>query len=258
MTFTRFIFTAHTLANLSLKAEARRFYFGYLWWVIEPLLYVAVFYLVFSYLLGTRQPDFLPFLVVGKLTFIWFSKTLNFSANSLLNNGGLLGRMDMPKALFPVATVLESSYKQLAVFVLLLIIMLLTGYSPSLHWLWLIPLASAQFLLITVCAMLASLLACVKRDFIPLINLGTVFMLFVSGIFWDINSIANQEAVQWLLWLNPMAFLVDGYRQALMYGASPSGGHLVVLMVVSLAALVGVAAFMSRYSKQINARVLAA
>ena len=43
-----------TMARLSLKAEARRFYFGFWWWVIEPMLYVAVFYTVFYQILGNR------------------------------------------------------------------------------------------------------------------------------------------------------------------------------------------------------------
>ena len=54
------------------------------------------------------------FLVVGKFAFIWFSKTVNYAANNLVNNAGLIGRMDMPKTLFPVAVILECSYRQLA------------------------------------------------------------------------------------------------------------------------------------------------
>ena len=61
-----------TLARLHLKGEARRYALGYLWWIVEPMLYVAVFYLVFEKLLQSRQPDFLYFLMVGKLVFIWF------------------------------------------------------------------------------------------------------------------------------------------------------------------------------------------
>ena len=95
-----------TMARLSLKAEAQRYYLGYLWWVLEPLLWVGVFYVVFYELLGTRTPDFLMFLAVGKLMFIWFSKTVNYAGNSLMSNQGLIGRMDLPKGLFPMAVIL--------------------------------------------------------------------------------------------------------------------------------------------------------
>ena len=62
----------NAMATLSLKADAQRYFFGYLWWILEPLLWVGVFYLVFEVLLGTGRADFLVFLAVGKLTFIWF------------------------------------------------------------------------------------------------------------------------------------------------------------------------------------------
>ena len=48
-----------TLARFQLKAEARRFALGYLWWIVEPLLYVAVFYVVFVKLMGNRAIRFL-------------------------------------------------------------------------------------------------------------------------------------------------------------------------------------------------------
>ncbi|EED30587.1 hypothetical protein NOR53_501 [gamma proteobacterium NOR5-3] len=72
------------MARMSLKADASRFYLGYLWWVLEPLLYVAVFYVVFEVLLGTRRPDFLVFLMCGKLTFIWFSKSVVHASRSIV------------------------------------------------------------------------------------------------------------------------------------------------------------------------------
>ena len=52
----------NAMATLSLKADAQRYFFGYLWWILEPLLWVGVFYLVFEVLLGTGRADFLVFL----------------------------------------------------------------------------------------------------------------------------------------------------------------------------------------------------
>ena len=58
---------------------------------------------MFEVLLGTGRGDFLVFLAVGKLTFIWFSKSVSQSANSLMGSRGLIGKMDAPKWLFPLA-----------------------------------------------------------------------------------------------------------------------------------------------------------
>ena len=224
----------NAMATLSLKADAQRYFFGYLWWILEPLLWVGVFYLVFEVLLGTGRADFLVFLAVGKLTFIWFSKSVSQSANSLLGSRGLIGKMDAPKWLFPLAICHEGLYKQVAVFALLIVMLLYKGYAPSTAWLWLVPLAITQYLLIVGCGMLAALLVCVRQDFQLLVQLGMVFLLFMSGIFWDIDSIGNTALRENLLLVNPMASLIDLYRTVLMEGSAPLLTQWLIVLVESV------------------------
>ena len=232
----------NAMATLSLKADAQRYFFGYLWWILEPLLWVGVFYLVFEVLLGTGRADFLVFLAVGKLTFIWFSKSVSQSANSLLGSRGLIGKMDAPKWLFPVAICHEGLYKQAAVFALLIVMLLYKGYAPSVAWLWLVPLAITQYLLIVGCGMVAALLVCVRQDFQLLVQLGMVFLLFMSGIFWDIDNISNAALRENLLLVNPLAALIDLYRQVLMEGNAPNFRQWGVVVVQS-ALILGLAAW---------------
>ena len=73
------------MARMALRADASRLFLGYIWWVLEPLLWVGVFYVVFVIILGTREGDFLPFLMVGKLSFVWFSKSVTQASNSIGN-----------------------------------------------------------------------------------------------------------------------------------------------------------------------------
>ena len=71
MNLTQYFSLVDTMARMSLKADASRYFFGYIWWLLEPLLFVLVFYVVFELILQNRKEDFLVFLMVGKLTFIW-------------------------------------------------------------------------------------------------------------------------------------------------------------------------------------------
>jgi lipopolysaccharide transport system permease protein len=218
-----------TLARFHLKAEARRFGLGYLWWILEPMLYVGVFYLVFVLFLGNRQPDFLVFLAVGKLAFIWFSKSVNQASLSLVNSREVLGQTNLPKHLFPVAVMHEGVYRQAAVFAFLLVLVLALGYAPTAAWVWLIPVVVTQYLLILACGLGAAILVCLQRDFQMLIQLGMVFLLFMSGVFWDISTLTNPSAVFWLETLNPLAVLLDSYRQILLSGRAPDSGQLVLI-----------------------------
>lgn len=222
MSFRHYFSLVDALARFALKADARRFYLGYLWWILEPLLYVAVFYLVFEVFLGTRQPDFLVFLAVGKLTFIWFSKSVNQAANSLDVNKGLIAQRDLPKTLFPMAVIQEGLYKQLAIFALLIAFLWLAGFGWNGHWLWLPVLMLLQYVLICCCGLAAALLVCLQRDFTMVVQLGTVFLLFMSGVFWDVNTLENPVAADWLLRINPLAYLLDAYRAVFMRAEAPS------------------------------------
>ena len=238
MTFSQTVTLVDTLARFHLKGESRQYFIGYLWWVLEPLLYVGVFYLVFDILLNSRQPDFLYFLIVGKVTFIWFSKSVNQAASSLEANKGLMAQTNLRKELFPLAVILQGLYRQLVVFLFLIGFLLMGGYPPSATWLWLIPLTVLQAMLITACGLLGALLVSFKRDFRLVIQLGTVFLLFMSGIFWDLNTIADTRLRDGLLVLNPMANLIDCYRQVLMLDEAPNAIRLAWVLGESLLLLI--------------------
>ena len=234
-----------TMARFHLKGEARQYFLGYLWWILEPLLYVAVFYVVFEKLLQNRQPDFLYFLIVGKLSFIWFSKSVNQASNSLVMNKGLIAQVYLRKELLPMAVIHQGFYRQVVIFAFLLILLLVGGYAPGSVWLWLVPIALIQALLVAGCGMLAALLVCLQRDFRFVVQMGTLFLLFMSGVFWDINAIADETARQWLLRLNPVAALIDAYRQVLMLGAQPNRSTLTWALFEAIV-LMGLATWLYR------------
>ena len=258
MGFRQYISLLDMMARLSLRAEARSYFLSYLWWILEPLLWVGVFYLVFDVLLKTRTPDFLLFLMVGKLMFIWFSKTVNYAGRSLLGNQGLIGRMALPKSLFPMVTILECTYRQLVVIALLFALLVFNLIEPTALWWWFLPLVFAQGLLIVVCSLVAAVLVAIKRDFGLLINLGLVFLMFMSGVFWDLRQIPNAEAVEFLLTWNPIAFLLHSYRQILLWGESPDIVHLSVLTFVLSLLVVSLLGLYRKYSTHIARLVVIA
>jgi lipopolysaccharide transport system permease protein len=67
---------------------------------------------------------------------------------------------------------------------------------------------------------------CLARDFVQVISLGMIFMMFVSGIFWDVHALSDSHKTELLLAANPLAFVLDAYRQILMYDTPPDMLHL--------------------------------
>jgi lipopolysaccharide transport system permease protein len=244
-------------AVMALKADASKLFFSYLWWVLEPLLFVIVFYVVFETLLHVGREDFLLFLVCGKIPFLWFSKSVTKASNSIVQNKGVINQVDVPKTIFPYVSVQESFYRQLVVFIILFGVVILYGNIPGLNWLWLLPVILTQYAVILLCSLVAALAVSYLADFRMIINMGMMFLLFASGIFWDLNRIDDPIKRELLLTYNPLAFLIDAYRQVLMYQSGYDLNHLIVLLLIVIALLLFMHNFMKVNSRKIASRVIA-
>lgn len=226
MPFSQYWRLVDMLARMSLRADATKFILGYVWWILEPMLYVGVLYVVFTIILTNRQPDFLMFLMTGKLAFIWFSKSITQAGSSIVNGRGLVGKINVPMSMFPMSVVQECMYRQIAVFAFLLVVLVFNGYSPTFTWIYLIPVVAVTYIMILSLGMLAAGIVTVVRDFQPIIGLSMIFLMFTSGIFWDVRSLNDPAKTELLLSVNPLAFILDAYRQVLMYATPPDMFHL--------------------------------
>jgi lipopolysaccharide transport system permease protein len=258
MTLSHYLRAVDMQARMLLKAEASRYKLGVLWWFLEPLLWVAVFFVVFNLILEStrRGGDFIIFLACGKFAFIWFSKSVTQASNSIATNNSLIGKINVPKSLFPMAAIQEGVYRQSAVYALLGVALTLTGYPVSLAWLWLLPVAFVYYLMIVACSFVGACLVCWVRDFSKFIPLGMMFLLFTSGIFWDIREIGDPEKIELILNLNPMAFMLDAHRQVLMRQSAPDLFHLFKIGLGAGVIIVAMVSFMRRKSQYLALKVL--
>ncbi len=245
-------------ARMLLKADASKFTLGFLWWFLEPMMWVSVFYIVFALILdnGAKSGDFILFLACGKFAFIWFSKTVIQASGSILASQGLIGKVNMPKSLWPMSAIQESLYRQSTVYLLLILLLAIFGIYPSPVWLWMLPVLFVMYLLIVACGLVGACLVCMVRDFLKFIPLGMTFLLFTSGIFWDIREIKNPEKAEMLLTINPLAFFVDAHRQVLMHKNAPDVMHLMGIALGCIVIICIAVLFMRRYSQYLALKVL--
>ena len=242
-----------------LKADASKFILGYLWWFLEPLLWVAVFYLVFNVILDSRGrsgSEFLLFLACGKFAFIWFSKTVTQASNSIVSNKSLVSKINIPKSMFPMAVVQESLYRQGSVYLCLFAMLVAFGTPITWAWLWLLPVLLVNYLLILACSFVGAYLVCLVRDISQVIPLGMMFLLFTSGIFWDIRNIGSPEKSELILALNPLAFLLDANRQVLLHQTQPDLVHLAFIAVGSVTLILVMLGLMRKKSQFLALKVL--
>ncbi len=203
-----------------LKEEISRHFVGALWWILDPILFMSVFYIVFNVLPFKDRPEnFVAFLLVGLVSWRWFQHGVTSTANSIFANRSIARLVYVPKVIFVLCSLLSSMVKFLIVLFLLILFLYFSGYLPSLQYAWLLPLIAVQFILIgAVSFPLAAVIPAIP-DAVFLVQHGLRLAFFVSGIFFDGRQIAEEH--QRYFYLNPMASVLEGYRDIMLYGATP-------------------------------------
>jgi lipopolysaccharide transport system permease protein len=133
-----------TKAIFNLSSEVNRNYLSYGWWILEPLLHMVVYYVVFGLLLQRAGENYPVFLLTGLIPWMWFMKAVSASSGSILSGQNLILQVGLPSIVFPMVSLLQATLKQLPVFVLLLGFVWVQGHSPGVYWWALIPVIVVQ------------------------------------------------------------------------------------------------------------------
>lgn len=202
-----------------LRSEGTRTYAGYLWWILEPLMSLAVYYIAFKYIFRRETENFAIFLFIGIIIYRFFAGTVARCASSIVAGQGLIQLVYIHKSVFPLSVVGVNLFKFLITFSLLLGILWISGIGPS--WTYLaLPLLIVLILLITIgislfCAGITPLFP----DFRLILDTILHLLVFLSGIFFDISSLSPK--LQTLLRLNPLAVIIEQFRMILLYQEWP-------------------------------------
>ncbi|WP_427916732.1 ABC transporter permease, partial [Vibrio eleionomae] len=108
-------------AKLSLLSEASSTYLSYLWWIFEPMISLGIYYIVFGLIFHRGTEDFIPFLLIGLVSWQWFSQTIEHCANSINGNVAIISNVKFRKLILPSVNIIIDTVKFTIVFCILLV-----------------------------------------------------------------------------------------------------------------------------------------
>ena len=222
-----------TKIGLNLRSEAGKHQLSYIWWLLEPLLEAAVFYVVFGIFLAGGTPNFVAFLLTGLIPWTWFSRSVSNAMTSLKGAQWLLSNFKIHPAFFPLVELGQDAVKQLVTFGFLLGFLVFYGIAPTHSWLWLPLVMGLQLALVTGAASLAASLLPLLEDLKFLIATILQALMFASGIFYDARVLVTQEWTAFYF-ANPIASLLQMYRDVLLYGLPPNLTNVYVVLIWSV------------------------
>jgi len=216
-----------------LRAERARSYLGLLWWIIEPAMNMAVYYLVFAVVLRTSQPDYIPFLLVGLTLWQWFKSCVSHGSYAIWQGLPLIRQVKVPVQMFPSVQILADTVKFLFILALLLVILWGYGYPPNRTYLALPVLLLVELVFAAGAAYVVAAVMPFVPDLRFVIEQVLTVMMFLSGIVFSLDAVPD-AARPWFA-LNPVAVLVDAGRGILMHERWPDWLALGRIALISLA-----------------------
>jgi lipopolysaccharide transport system permease protein len=209
---------------------------GYLWTQFAPLLMMLVFWFVFSFLMQSSGAMYPIFLLVGLLPWNFCAEAVSAGTRSILDNANLIKKVYFPREVLPLVTVLSSLLNFVLslpmLFVLMVLLQLL--YEPlggRLNFSWtfayLPVLLLIQSIFLLGVTLIFSAFAVKYRDFMHLIGILVQFWFFLTPVVYSLDNIdlvvAGLPVATVIRWVNPMASIVDFYRDILYGNMVPVG-----------------------------------
>jgi lipopolysaccharide transport system permease protein len=231
------------------KVRYKQTALGAAWALLQPTLAMVIFSLFFGRL-AKMPSDGVPYPIFAYAALVpwtFFANGLTHSAASLVTSANLLRKVYFPRLIVPTATVLSEGVDFVLAFLLLLLLMLVYGLTPTARVVWL-PL----FVLLTVSTSLGvgfwlSALNVQYRDVRYVVPFLTQFWLFATPIAYPSSLVPMPWRA--LYGLNPMAGVVEGFRWALVGTSAAPGPTIIVSACASLALLVSGALYFRRLER---------
>ncbi|HYP52754.1 MAG TPA: ABC transporter permease [Pyrinomonadaceae bacterium] len=220
-----------------IKVRYKQTLMGAAWVIIQPLATMLLFTVFFNRFAGVRSPD-MPyplFAYTGLLLWTFFAGGVVNGTNSLVNNTNLITKVYFPRMFIPAAAV-AAGLVDMGVASLILV-GLAVYYGVALTWsLALLPLFVLLTLLLSLAVgLLISALTVKYRDLRHALPFLIQLWMFASPVIYPSEIVP--ERWRWVLLVNPLAPVVEGFRSALV-GRAFDGRAIAVAAVVTLALLV--------------------
>ena len=238
----RYRFLFEQMVRRELRQKYKGSVLGVLWYLINPIVLMGAYLLVFSVLLKVADiPDYPLFVVAGMIVWVFFAQAMLAAAPSMEQNAPLVRKVKFPREAIPAATAVVQLATFLVMLALLAPVALAIRGTFDVELLWLPVVVLLLFAFVLGLSMAVSVLHAHFRDVEPVIGAALLPWFFITPIFLRVEDLPGVSSRQWLAdlleWGNPVAPFVSAVRELLYAGAAPSLGMLVYLSVAGLGAL---------------------
>ena len=233
-------------AGREIKVRYKQSVLGAAWAVLQPLVLMIVFTVVFSYIarVPTGGVPYPIFSYTALLPWTFLATSISFAAPSLVTNMNLVTKVYFPREILPIGSLIAAFVDFLVASVVFLALMLF--YRIPLRWTmgWIPVLLLVQIVLTLGVILLLSALCVRFRDIRFVVPLGVQIWMYASPIIYPSSLVPERFRAAYAL--NPMVGLIDAYRAVILTGESPGAWPLAASAAVGVILLFAGYAYFKR------------
>lgn len=222
------------LTKREIKARYKQSVLGYAWVILNPFFQMLVMAFVFSKILRVTNlaVPYALFLYVGLLPWNLFATSLTSSMNSLVSNAALLTKIYFPREVFVLSAIAAKIVDFLLASIVLILFFIFWHQSVTIHVLWFIPIFIIQQLFTYGFSLLLAAFNLFYRDIQYLFGLIILIWMYLTPVIYPTEMFPAE--LRWIFKLNPMAVIINAYRQVLLGGTGPNLASLGIALALSL------------------------
>lgn len=206
------------LAKNDIKTRFAGSYLGILWAFVNPIITLIVYWFVFQVGLRSNPIDDFPFILwfaTGLIPWFFFSEALGGGTGTLIEYSYLVKKVVFKISVLPIVKVTSSVFTHVFFAILLLALYIFYGYGIDLYSVQIIYYSFCMFVLVIAISYVTSAVVVFFRDLSQIIGVVLQVGMWATPIMWSYTMIPVR--FQWIFKLNPMFYVVEGYRNALIY-----------------------------------------
>jgi lipopolysaccharide transport system permease protein len=193
-------------------------YLGMLWAFVHPTVYIAIVWFVFQVGFKSQPMDNFPFvlwMLAGIIPWFFFSDCLSSASHSIQENSFLVKKVVFSMGMLPLIKILSALIIHFFFICVIFIMFLLYGYPPSLYNLQVFYYLFATIVLLLGFSWITSSVTLFFKDTGQFVTMFLQFAFWMTPIFWSPKNLSTKTMN--LIKLNPVYYIVEGYREAFIY-----------------------------------------
>lgn len=211
-----------SLVHKELRGRYKGSVLGFFWTFLNPLLQLIVYTFVFSILMRQQVEKYYLFLFVALVPWIFISSCVSAGSNCVFIYGDLVKKIYFPREVLPISFVTSQFVNMLYTFVVVFAVIIFTRHGVNFHALLCLPVIMAvEYILALGLTLFFSALTVYVRDIAHILGILTMAWQFLSPVMFSSKTVNIPENFLPFWNLNPMAHVLDSYRDILYYKQVP-------------------------------------